>query len=77
MVQNPLVAGGYYSMRDVYGNKFGVSTLEQTAVEPEEHAALANTDETAPSPKTENHVGILTWLGIIVLFVILFQWGGQ
>lgn len=73
---NPIVNGAYFSMRDIYGNSFGISTHEQTAPEPEEQSALANQETVAPNPKNQNHMGILTWLGIIIVFVILFQFGG-
>ncbi len=72
---NTLVGSGYFSMRDVYGDSVGVSTVEETAPEPSEQQALANEENPAPNPKA-NSVGIITWLGIIVLFIVLMQIGG-
>lgn len=73
---NPLTAGGYFSMRDVYGDRFGVSTLEETVPEPQDQEALANEENPAPNPKARS-VGILTWMGIILLFIVLMQIGGK
>lgn len=73
---NPLTAGGYFSMRDVYGDRFGVSTLEETVPEPQDQEALANEENPAPNPKARS-IGILTWMGIILLFIVLMQIGGK
>lgn len=73
---NPLTAGGYFSMRDVYGDRFGVSTLEETVPETQDQEALANEENPAPNPKARS-VGILTWMGIILLFIVLMQIGGK
>lgn len=68
-----------FRLRDLYGDKFGgmVSTHEETVPEVTDQAALANIDEVAPNPKVRNHTGILTWMGILVLFIVLMQFGRE
>lgn len=65
-----------YSMRDIYGGAFVPSTRDITAPEPEEQIALANQEN--PAPKlVPNKVGIWTWLGIAVLFIVLYHFSGK
>lgn len=65
-----------YSMRDIYGGAFTPSTRDNTAPEAEEQQALANETTTAPKI-VQNKTGIWTWLGIIVLFIVLYHIGGK
>jgi hypothetical protein len=64
-----------YTLRDLYGAAMSPSTLDLTIPEPEEQEALANTEGTAPV--VQNKGSIMTWLGIIVLFVVLYHIGGK
>lgn len=64
-----------FNYRDLYGDRYGVTTLEETAPETTEQEALANQDAAATSAKV-NSKGILTWLGVIVLAVVVLSMGG-
>jgi hypothetical protein len=72
---NSLVGNGYFSKRDIYGDRSGISTLEESAPEQQEQEALANEESGTANPKV-NSKGILLGLGIILGLMVLLQIGG-
>lgn len=61
-----------HSAKSLYPNFNILSTLEETKVEPDEAAQL----EVEGSPEktfTKNKTAKFMWLGVLILFVILFQ----
>ena len=66
----------YFNFRDLYGDRAGTSTNENTAPEPTEQDAIANVEQTAPSPRA-NHGNMLMWIGVLVVFIVLFHFGNR
>lgn len=62
-----------FNKSDLYGFQYGVTTAQETAPEPAEQQALANEETAAINPNTK---GMMTWLGVIVLAVVLLSFGG-
>ena len=65
-----------FNMRDIYGNTFGVSTQEQAAPEATAQEKIVVGDETAAAKPATNHNSILVWMGLLLVFIVLFQMGG-
>ena len=62
-----------FNKSDLYGFQYGVTTAQETAPEPAEHQVLANEETAAINHNTK---GMMTWLGVIVLAVVLLSFGG-
>lgn len=70
---NPLVGGGLYNMRDLYGNMGGSSTTEETAPEVTEQGALTNMDTPATAPAKNKSLWI--WAAVIIGIFVFLHFG--